>query len=140
MDGRTAIWADAVDEKSIAWPPLNIARTGVMRPKCPTTVTLTEFPSASAHGVGSQDRATSDGLTVRNDALDSIRTAHMTRLTITLHGWPGWNDVGFWAASNAPARAAPAIATREWKRRARSAAARSRSRMTGSSRASSTRD
>jgi hypothetical protein len=89
-----------------------MARTGVIRPKWPVTDTVTEFPSPSAHGLGSQDREMSDGETLRNDPLDSVSTAHVTRFTAASHGCPDWNDVGFCAASRAPARAAPEMATR----------------------------
>ena len=36
---------------------------------------------------------TSAGATVRNDPADSLRTAHITRLVATLHGWPAMVDL-----------------------------------------------
>src|SRR5262249_28482079 len=69
----------------------------------------------------------------------SVSTAHITRLVAVLHVPPDTNDVGWSAASRAPARAALSIATCEWKIRARSAAAASRTRKIGRITASSTR-
>ena len=45
----------------------------------------------------------------------------MTRFVVALHGWPAGYEVGFEAASRAPARAALSIDDRAWNRRARSA-------------------
>ena len=62
----------------------------------------------------------------------------MTRFVVALQAAPAVNEVGLAAASSAPARAALSIATWEWKIRARSAPAASRTSRTGRITASST--
>ena len=117
---------------------MNIERSGVISQKWPITVTLTELPSASEQGDGEQARLMSAEATFANEPLDSVITAHTTRLTFLSHGEFAWYEVGCWAASRAPARAALAIVTRASNSRARSAAATSSSMSTGRITASST--
>ncbi len=136
--GRTAICADAVERRVIDWPPVHIARTGVMSWKCPTTETLTSSPRPSTHGDGLQVIVTSDGEIEIAAPVASVWTAQTTRFTFVSHGWPAWYDDGYREASRAPARAALAMITCDWNRRARSDAARRRSRRTGMMRATST--
>ena len=84
--GRTAIWAAAVWTNVRLWPPVNADRIGVNREKWPTTLTATSLPRASTQGDGVHVSETSDGAIVRNDPLDSVRTAQTTRLVEVLHG------------------------------------------------------
>src|SRR5262249_9370504 len=84
-------------------------------------------------------RLTSDGEIEKNEPVDSVRTAHITRLVAVLQVPPETNDVGWAEASRAPARAALSIATWEWKIRARSAPAARRTRKIGMMTASSAR-
>ncbi len=138
MFGRMASIAEALWLKVMFVPPVNIDRIGVNSEKWPTTLTVIRLPSTSAHGEGVHIIDTSAGATVREDPVDSVRTAHITRLVVVLQAAPGTNDVGWVDASRAPARAALSMATWEWKRRARSAPAANRTRTTGMISASST--
>jgi hypothetical protein len=86
MFGRVAICA-AADWVSVRLVvPKKTDRIGVSIEKCPTTVTETVFPRASAHGDGLQLTLTSAGEIVKNDPLDSVITAHITRFVVVSHG------------------------------------------------------
>src|SRR6478609_11721387 len=137
--GRVLIWAAALwVSVMLLEPPKKIDRIGVSIEKCPTTLTDTVLPRASAHDDGLQERLTSEGEIAKNDPVDSVSTAHITRLVVALQGRPAWNDPGWELASRAPARAALSMATWEWKIRARSAPAARSTRSTGRMTASST--
>jgi hypothetical protein len=138
MFGRMASIADALWLNVMLVPPVNADRIGVRSVKCPTTLTVTWLPSASAQGDGLQLSDTSEGETVRLEPVDSVMTAHITRFVEMSHACPATNEVGWFAASRAPARAALSMETCDWKRRARSAAAAKSTRTTGMIRASST--
>jgi hypothetical protein len=139
MFGRTSIWAEALWVRRMLEPPKKADRSGVSSEKCPFTWTETVLPSASAHGDGVQVRLTSEGEIEKNEPVDSVMTAHITRFVAVLQAPPDTKDVGWAEASRAPARAALSIATWEWKIRARSAPAASRTRKSGRMTASSTR-
>src|SRR6476661_43892 len=120
-------------------PPKNADSRGVSSEKCPFTWTVTVLPSASAQGDGVQLRLTSDGEIEKNEPVDSVMTAHITRFVAVLQAPPATKEVGWAEASRAPARAALSMATCEWKIRARSAPAASSTRKSGRITASSTR-
>jgi hypothetical protein len=102
--GAVMIWADAVDERVMFCPPVNTERSGVIREKCPTTVTLTLLPIAGVHE-GVQVSETSAGTMVTNEPEASFTARHITRLEVLLHGWPAWKESGLRPASIAPSRA-----------------------------------
>ena len=140
MFGRTAIWAVALDVMLTCWLPRIGVRNGVSSGTTPVTRTVTWLPSASLHGDGVQTSVTFAGVTFADAPVDSVSTAHMTRLTFASHAAPAWYEVGWTAASSAPARAAESSETWVLNTRARSPAATRISISTGRIRASSTSD
>lgn len=111
--GAVLIWAVALELKVTFWPPVKIAMSGVIRWKCPVTVTVTLDPIPLAQPAGLQLRATSAGATVTNDDCVSLTARHMTRLVTALHAALGVKEVGSSDASIAPSRAALTIVIRE---------------------------
>jgi hypothetical protein len=105
VGGSVMICADAVDVRVTLLPPKNGAMIGVSKEKCPSTVTVTVFPMPVAQD-GEQASWTSAFWTTTNEPLASLRTRHMTRLSAALQLALGMNDVGLYAASYAPSRAA----------------------------------
>ena len=80
--------------------------SGVTRVKWPVTVTVTRFAGEPPVAQdGAQTAVTSPVPTVTNEPLASLVAAHITRF-VELHALPDENDVGWYDASTAPARAA----------------------------------
>jgi hypothetical protein len=97
--------AVAVDARVTSEPPVNADSSGVSSLKWPVTVTLTRFAgSAPLEQSGEQLIATSAGTIVTKEPDDSLVAAQTTRL-VGLQAAPLEYEVGFWAASIAPARA-----------------------------------
>ena len=110
--GSVMIWAEADEVIVTSLPPRNGARIGVSRVKWPRTVTLTVFPMPVEQD-GLHATETSAFATWTNEPLASLRTRHMTRLVVVWQTEFAWNEVGLYAASYAPSRAAFVIVTCE---------------------------